>query len=84
MSTYEFLLGKYGTTLTFKDAGEELGLHEQTVRMMCLRGDIKAARAGRKWVLTTKAIADYIDCVEGVNLAPLRKRGRKKPQKKGA
>lgn len=79
MSTYEFLLEKYGVTMTFQQAKDELGLHEQTIRMMCQRGDIKTARAGRKWVLTSKAIADYIDCVEDVNREPLRKRPKKKP-----
>ena len=84
MSTYDYLLGKYGTTLSFQQAKEELGLHEQTIRMMCQRGDIRTARAGRRWVLTTKAISDYIDCVEEVRQDPLRKRVTKKLQKKGA
>ena len=61
MTTYEYLLQKYGTTLTFKQAQEETGIYWQTLREMCLRGDIKAPRAGRKWVLTTKALAAYLD-----------------------
>lgn len=61
MTTHEYLLQKYGTTLTFEQASEEIGLHWQTIRVMCLRGDIKTARAGRKWVLTTKALAEYLD-----------------------
>lgn len=61
MPTYEYLLQKYGITLTFEQAGKELGLYWQTVREMCARGDIPARKAGRKWVLTTKALATYID-----------------------
>ncbi|NLE26505.1 MAG: helix-turn-helix domain-containing protein [Clostridiaceae bacterium] len=61
MSTHEYLLNKYGTTLTFQQASEETGIYWQTLREMCLRGDIKAPRAGKKWVLTTKAIAEYLD-----------------------
>jgi len=60
-ATYEYLLNKYGTTLTFQQAAEELGLYWQTVREMCARGDIPARKAGRKWVLTTKALAIFID-----------------------
>jgi hypothetical protein len=61
MTTYEYLLQKYGITLSFEQAGKELGLYWQTVREMCARGDIQARKAGRKWVLTTKALAIYID-----------------------
>ncbi len=61
MSTHEFLLNKYGTTLTFQDAASELGLHWQTIRQMCLRKNIRAIKAGRKWIVTTKAIAEYLD-----------------------
>lgn len=64
MTTYEYLLQKYGVRLTFKQAAEILGLHWQTVREMCLRGEIKTARAGRRWVLTTKAIAKFLDSEE--------------------
>ncbi len=63
--TYEFLLKKYGRiTLTLQEGGEELGLHWQTVRQMCQRGDIKATKrpgVNGRWILSTKAIADYID-----------------------
>ena len=61
MSTLEYLLKKYGATLTFDEASKELNLHWQTIREMCARGEIKAKKAGRKWVLTTKALAEYLD-----------------------
>jgi len=44
MTTYEYLLQKYGTTLTFEQAAKELGLHWQTIRVMCARGDIPAIK----------------------------------------
>lgn len=59
--TYQYLLNKYGVALTFEQAAKELNLHWQTVRQMCLRGEIKAVRSGRKWILTTKALSDYIE-----------------------
>jgi hypothetical protein len=61
MTTHEYLLQKYGTTLSFQQASGEIGLHWQTIRGMCLRGEIKTARAGHKWILTTKALASYLD-----------------------
>lgn len=61
MTTYEYLLQKYGTTLTFQQASGEIGLHWQTIREMCSRREIKAIKAGRKWILTTKALAEYLD-----------------------
>jgi len=61
MTTHEYLLQKYGTTISFKDASKEIGLNWQTIRQMCLRGDIKTVKAGRKWILTTKALAEYLD-----------------------
>jgi hypothetical protein len=64
MTTHEYLLHKYGTTLTFEQASVEIGIYWQTIREMCLRGDIKAVRAGRRWVLTTRALAEYLD---GIN-----------------
>jgi hypothetical protein len=61
LSTHEYLLQKYGTTLSFQQASEETGIFWQTIREMCLRGEIKTPRAGRHWVLTTKALAEYLD-----------------------
>jgi excisionase family DNA binding protein len=59
--THEYLLKKYGATLTFQQASTEIGLYWQTIREMCQRGDIKAIKAGRKWILTAKALAEYLD-----------------------
>lgn len=72
MTTHDFLLQKYGTTLSFEQAASELRLHPQTIRMMCQRGDIKTSRAGKKWVLTTKAIAEFLDSPSCGKAEPLR------------
>ena len=80
MTTHEYLLQKYGTTLTFQQASQEIGLHWQTIREMCLRGEIKTIRAGRKWVQTTKALAEYLDGVkkEKETVSPLNRGTRRK------
>ena len=61
MTTHEYLLQKYGTTLTFRQASKETGIYWQTIREMCKRGEIKTVKNGRLWVLTTKALANYLD-----------------------
>jgi predicted RNA-binding protein with PUA-like domain len=61
MSTYDYLIKKYGLTLSWKQASEELDIYWEKVRNLCAQGVIKTPKAGRKWVLTTKSIAEYID-----------------------
>lgn len=59
--TYSYLLDKYGLTLTWKQAAGELGVYWENVRRLCQRGEIQAQKVGRAWLLTTRALADYID-----------------------
>lgn len=65
--THEYLLKKYGPTLSFQQAAEETGLYWETIRQLCARGVIRTARAGRKWVLTAKALSEYLDKGESVS-----------------
>ncbi len=64
MTTHEYLQNKYGLTLTFQQAAEEINVYWETIRIMCARGKIKTPRAGYKWILTTKALAEYLDGVK--------------------
>lgn len=78
ITTYGYLLQKYGVRMTWKQAETELGISWQTVRNMCARGEIKAIQMGAKWskwVLPTKAIADYLDngTVPAEKVVPLKK-----------
>lgn len=59
--TYQYLLEKYGLTLTFQEAAQELDVYWENLRRMCKTGEIRAEKVGRKWVLTTRALAEYID-----------------------
>lgn len=59
--TYAYLLGKYGLTMTWEEAAKELGVYWENIRKLCKRGDIAAEKVGKSWVLTTRAIADFID-----------------------
>ena len=62
-TTYEYLLNKYGPTMTFQQASEVTGIYWQTIREMCARGQIKTVRVGKtgRWILTSKAISDFLD-----------------------
>ncbi len=77
--TYSYLLEKYGLSLTWEQAAEELGVYWENVRRLCQRGEIRAAKVGRAWLLTTKALADYIDrgAVQKPQPAPKKKGGRR-------
>lgn len=68
--TYQYLLDKYGLVISWKDASEELGVYWENVRRLCLQGEIKARKVGRSWMLTTKALADYIDHGPATEQAP--------------
>ena len=59
--TYAYLLEKYGLKISFKEAASETGVYWETLRRLCARGEIPIEKVGRSWLLTTKALADYID-----------------------
>ena len=80
MTTHEYLLNKYGATLTYQEASQVTGIHWQRVRNMCLRGEIKAVKGGRHWIITAKALADYLDGITATETMSMTKisRGYKK------
>lgn len=59
--TYTYLLEKYGLTISFQDAAKELGTYWENLRKLCKRGDITAEKVGKSWMLTTRALADFVD-----------------------
>ncbi len=59
--TYSYLMEKYGLVISFRDAANELDVYWENLRRLCQRGEIKVQKVGRAWMLTTKALADYID-----------------------
>lgn len=67
--TYAYLLNKYGLKISWEEAAEELGVYWENLRKLCKNGDIIAQKVGRKWVLTTKALADFIDNGAAVKVA---------------
>lgn len=75
--TYQYLLDKYGLTISFHQAAEELGVYWENLRRLCKTGDIRADKVGRAWMLTTKALADYIDHGPAQQAPSPRERGRR-------
>lgn len=68
--TYDYLLDKYGLTISWEEAAAEMGVYWENLRKMCQRGEIRAQKVGRAWLLTTKALADYIDHGPATEQAP--------------
>jgi len=46
--------------LTIGEAARRLGVHRQTLRAAIDRGEIPAARLGRRWLVPTTAIDDLL------------------------
>jgi excisionase family DNA binding protein len=76
--TYDYLLNKYGLTISWQDAARELGVYWENLRKMCQRGEIRAQKVGRAWLLTTKALADYIDHGPAEKLPPAKNKRRER------
>ena len=75
--TYQYLLDRYGLTISFHQAAKELGVYWENLRRLCKTGDIRADKVGRAWMLTTKALADYIDQGPAPQAPAPKERGRR-------
>ena len=47
-------------TYNIQQAAQVLNCHHTTIRQMCHSGEISAFKAGRAWVITEKALENYI------------------------
>jgi excisionase family DNA binding protein len=48
-------------TLTIADAAALLGIHRQTLRAAIERGDLRAIRIGRRWLVPVAAINELLE-----------------------
>ncbi len=46
--------------LSIDEAAARLGLHRQTVRAAIDRGDLRAVRVGRRWLVPIDAVVDLL------------------------
>ena len=58
--TLQHLIDKYGITLTKEQTAKEIGVCPVTVMSMLRRGDIKAKRAGARWIIPTQSVSDFL------------------------
>ncbi len=47
-------------TLSIADAAARLGVHRQTLRAAIERGDVRAVRVGRRWLVPVAAIDELL------------------------
>lgn len=47
--------------LNLKQAAQMLGLAENTVRALAQRGEIRARRAGSRWLISRRALERYLE-----------------------
>lgn len=60
-NTADYLLDKYGLTMTPNDVGEVLHSHPSHVRALCQTGELPAFRLGERWHISTAKLAEIID-----------------------
>lgn len=76
--TAEKLMDKYGFAMTADQLTEVLGLAKDTVLRMLQRQDIKARKAGTRWIIATEIVAEYLTTGEPKEEEPLiRPKGKK-------
>lgn len=51
----DYLISKYGTTMTPSQIAKELHRHPTYVRVMCQSGQLPAVRIGGRWYVPTEA-----------------------------
>lgn len=47
--------------LTIAEAAARLGIHRQTLRAAIERGDVRASRIGRRWLVPVAAIDELLE-----------------------
>ena len=52
---------KQAVTLSIAEAASRLGIHRQTLRAAIERGDLRAVRIGRRWLVPVAAIDELLE-----------------------
>lgn len=47
--------------ISLAEAAERLGIHRQTLRAAIKRGDLRAVRVGRRWLIPVAAIDELLE-----------------------
>ena len=61
MDTREYLMSKYGATMTPNDVAFELHRHPAHIRALCQSGELPGVQIGNRWHIPTVKIAERIE-----------------------
>ena len=61
MTTYEFLMKRYGVTMTTADVAEVLHRHPSHVRALCQQNELPGVRIGDRWHIPTAKLAEMLE-----------------------
>ena len=53
-------IGFYST----EDVSRMTGISAETIRCLCMTGELKARKAGKSWIITKVALINYFSCAE--------------------
>ena len=67
MDIAEYLLDKYGVTMTTAAAGEILHRHPSHIRALCQESKLPAVRIGDRWHFITIKFAAMLEGVQDVS-----------------
>ena len=59
--TTDYLISRYGVTITPKDAAKVLHQHPVHIRALCQSGKLPAVRIGDRWHIPTAKLAEIIE-----------------------
>ena len=61
MTTYEYLMERYGVTMTTADVAEVLHRHPSHVRALCKQNELPGVRIGDRWHIPTAKLAEMLE-----------------------
>lgn len=61
MSTFDFLLDKYGPTMTPSQVAKVLHRHPSHIRALCQSGELPGVRIGERWHIPTAKLAAMLE-----------------------
>lgn len=64
MSAIDYLLDRYGYTMTPADVAEVLHCHPSHARAMCASGELPAVQIGKRWHVLTGKLAAILDAAD--------------------
>lgn len=61
MATIDFLLDRYGVSMSSGNVAEVLHCHPSHVRALCQTGELPGVRIGERWHIPTAKLAELLE-----------------------